>query len=76
MTERLIMRHKQDILHRQLVVERLAEMAMELYARTTTIARTQGCSSRMEEEAHTRELALTDLFCVSRGCGSGTHGTD
>ncbi|MBC8090286.1 MAG: acyl-CoA dehydrogenase family protein [Phycisphaerae bacterium] len=67
MTERLIMRHRKDILHRQLVVERLAEMAMELYARTTTIARTQRLLEQNGEAAHTRELALTDLFCRESG---------
>ena len=41
LTDRMITRHKKDILHRQLVVERLAEMASELYARTATLARTQ-----------------------------------
>jgi hypothetical protein len=67
MTERLIMRHKQDILHRQLVVERLAEMAMELYARATTLARTQRLLEQGGEELHARELALTDLFCRESG---------
>jgi len=67
LTERMILRYRQDILHRQLVVERLAEMAMELYARTATIARTQRLLEQHGENAHARELALTDLFCRESG---------
>lgn len=67
LTERMIMRHKQEMLQRQLIVERLAEMAMELYARTTTIARTQLLVSRLGEEGCQRELTLTDLFCRESG---------
>lgn len=67
MTERAIMRHKKDILHRQLVVERLAEMAMEIYARTCTMLRTQRLLEQGDESKCERELALTDLFCRESG---------
>ncbi len=67
LTDRMIMRHKKDILHRQLVVERLAEMASELYARSATLARTQSLLDRAGENELSRELALTDLFCRQSG---------
>jgi alkylation response protein AidB-like acyl-CoA dehydrogenase len=67
LTERAIARHRKEILHRQLVVERLADMAIELYARTTTVSRTQRLLEKGGEAACTRELALTDLFCRQSG---------
>lgn len=66
-TQQLIMRHKQDILHRQLAVERLAEMAIELYARLTTISRTQRLIEQDGPDVCAREIALTELFCVQSG---------
>ena len=67
LTERAIMRYKKDILHKQLVVERLAEMAMEIYARTSKIARTQRLLEHGGETQYARELAFTDLFCRESG---------
>ncbi len=66
-TQKVIMRHKQEILHRQLVVERLADMVTELYARLTTIARTQRRIEVAGAGACTREIALTELFCLQSG---------
>ncbi len=66
-TSRAVTRHKKDILHRQLVVERLADMSMELYARVTTISRTQRLIEERGAEATAREIALTDLFCLQSG---------
>jgi acyl-CoA dehydrogenase family protein 9 len=66
-TARAVTRHKKELLHRQLVVERLADMAMELYARTVTIARTQRLIEERGIEACAREIALTALFCVQSG---------
>jgi alkylation response protein AidB-like acyl-CoA dehydrogenase len=66
-TTRSITRHKREILQRQLVVERLADMANELYARVCTIARTQRLIDERGAEACTREIALTDLFCLQSG---------
>ena len=66
-TQRMVVAHKREILHRQLVVERLANMAIELYARTTTIARTQRLIDERGAEACAREIALTDLFCIESG---------
>ena len=66
-TEKAITKYKREIIHRQLVVERLADMAMELYARSTTIARTQRLIDEHGVEACARELALTALFCLQSG---------
>jgi acyl-CoA dehydrogenase family protein 9 len=66
-TQRLIMRHKQAMLERQMLVERLADMAMEVYARLTTIACTQRRIAQHGAAACEREIALTTLFCVQSG---------
>ncbi len=66
-TQKLVVTHKKEILQRQLVVERLADMAIELYARTTVISRTQRLIETQGAAACTREIALTDLFCLQSG---------
>jgi alkylation response protein AidB-like acyl-CoA dehydrogenase len=66
-TQKLIVQHKKEILHRQLVVERLADMAIELYARLTTISRTQRLIEQDGADRCAREIALTELFCLQSG---------
>jgi acyl-CoA dehydrogenase family protein 9 len=66
-TQQAVTTHRKDILQRQLVVERLADMAVELYARCTTIARTQTLIEQRGAEACAREIALTELFCLQSG---------
>ena len=66
-TQDAITKHRKEILNRQLVVERLADMAMELYARTTTLARTQRLIDEHGAAACAREIALTELFCLQSG---------
>lgn len=66
-TQQAITTHRKEILQRQLVVERLADMAIELYARATTIARTQKLIDERGADACAREIALTELFCVQSG---------
>ncbi len=66
-TARAVTKHRKEIVHRQLVVERLADMAMELYARTATVARTQRLIEERGVDACAREIALTDLFCLQSG---------
>ncbi len=66
-TERAVMRHRKHIIERQMVVERLADMAAELYARTAVISRTQRLIERQGLEGSARELDLCDLFCVTSG---------
>jgi acyl-CoA dehydrogenase family protein 9 len=65
--ERAVMRHREEIVERQLVVERLASMAIELYATAAVLARTQRLIEERGVEECGRELALCDLFCVQAG---------
>ena len=66
-TDRAIMKHRAKIIDRQLIVERLANMAIDLYATGTVLARTQRLISERGVATCERELALCDLFCVEAG---------
>ena len=65
--DRAITRHRRAITDRQLVLERLANMAIELYATAAVIARTQHLIASHGLEGTERERALCDLFCVLSG---------
>lgn len=65
--ERAVMKHRAEIVERQLVLERLATMAIELYATAAVLARTQALLDARGVAAMERELALCDLFCVEAG---------
>lgn len=65
--ERAIMRHKTELLDRQLVLERLANMAIELFATGAVISRTQRMLEERDEAGSADVLALCDLFCVLSG---------
>lgn len=65
--EAAVMRHRKEITERQFVLERLADMAIDLYATACTIARTQRLIEEQGFERTGRELALCDLFCVEAG---------
>ena len=66
-TDRAIMRYRKDIIDRQLVLERLANMAIELFATACVISRTQSILDELGEEGAERELSLCGLFCVESG---------
>ncbi|HWZ60072.1 MAG TPA: acyl-CoA dehydrogenase family protein [Gemmatimonadaceae bacterium] len=66
-TERAITKYRRELPERQLVVERLANMAIDLYATAATIARTQRLIEQRGAEAVAHEIALADLFCVTAG---------
>ncbi len=66
-TDRVIVRHRQKIVDRQLVLERLANMAIDLFATACVIARTQSLIDERGVELCDREIALCDLFCVEAG---------
>ncbi len=66
-TDRTIMRHRSDIVDRQLILERLANMAIELLATASVLSRTQSLLDENGVQASERELALCDLFCVESG---------
>ncbi|HEY3257262.1 MAG TPA: acyl-CoA dehydrogenase family protein, partial [Gemmatimonadaceae bacterium] len=66
-TQRAIMRHRSEIVDRQLVLERLANMAIELVATACVLSRTQSLIDERGIETSERELELCDLFCVESG---------
>jgi acyl-CoA dehydrogenase family protein 9 len=66
-TEAAITRHRKKLVERQFVIERLANMAIELYARAAAVSRTQRLLEERGAAACGHELALCDLFCVESG---------
>ena len=66
-TKAAIMAHKKQLIDRQMLVERLSNMAIELYARACVLSRTQRLIRERGVEAVARELNLCDLFCVQSG---------
>lgn len=66
-TDRVIIRHREKIVDSQLVLERLANMAIDLFATASVIARTQSLIDERGVEKCEGEIALCDLFCVEAG---------
>ena len=66
-SERMVMRYREQLIDRQMVLERLANMGIDLYATACVIARTQRLIADRGVEASARELALCDLFCIDAG---------
>jgi alkylation response protein AidB-like acyl-CoA dehydrogenase len=66
-TDRAIVRHREKIVDRQLALERLANMAIDLFATACVIARTQSLIDDRGVESCEREIRLCDLFCVEAG---------
>ncbi|MFL5484918.1 MAG: acyl-CoA dehydrogenase family protein [Gemmatimonadaceae bacterium] len=66
-TDRAVLRHREKIVDSQLVLERLANMAIDLFATAAVIARTQSLIDERGAGACEREIALCDLFCVEAG---------
>jgi acyl-CoA dehydrogenase family protein 9 len=66
-TDRAITRYRNEIVDRQLVLERLANMAIEMLATACVISRTQSIIDAKGEDGAEREISLCDLFCVESG---------
>ena len=66
-TQQAVLKYRRKIVERQLVVERLANMAIEMYATAAAIARTQRLIEERGAERCEREIALCNLFCVESG---------
>jgi acyl-CoA dehydrogenase family protein 9 len=66
-TSRLIRHYRRDIIDRQQELERLADMAVEMFATACTIARTQREIVDRGIAQCERELDLCDLFVVESG---------
>ncbi|MFI5228614.1 MAG: acyl-CoA dehydrogenase family protein [Gemmatimonadales bacterium] len=67
MAERVIRQYRREIVDRQQELERLADMAIELFAAACTLARTQGLIDARGAGACERELDLCDLFVIESG---------
>src|SRR5215207_11410988 len=65
--ERVIRAYRKDVVDAQQELERLADMAIELFATACVIARTQQMLEEKGEAGCARELALCDLFVVEAG---------
>jgi len=66
-TDRVVIRHREKIVDSQLVLERLADMAIDLFATACVITRTQSLIDERGVENCNREIALCDLFCLEAG---------
>ena len=66
-TDRAITKYRKAIVERQLVLERLANMAIDLYATAAAISRTQSLIESDSADGARHEIALCDLFCVTAG---------
>jgi acyl-CoA dehydrogenase family protein 9 len=65
--ERLIRAYRTQIVERQQELERLSDMAIEMFATACVIARTQQLLQERGEAGCANELALCDLFIVESG---------
>ena len=65
--ERVIRAYRTEIVERQQELERLSDMAIELFATACVLARTQQLLLARGEEQCTRELELCELFVVEAG---------
>ncbi len=66
-TDRAITKYRKQIVDRQMVLERLANMAIELYATAAALSRTQSLIEERGVEGCESELRLCDLFSVEAG---------
>ena len=66
-TERVIQHYRKDIVERQQELERLADMAIELFASGCVLARTQRLIEERGVALTAREVELCDLFVVESG---------
>ena len=65
--EGLIRHYQKEILERQMELERLSDMAIELFATACVLARTQQLLTETGENGAADALALCDLFVVESG---------
>jgi acyl-CoA dehydrogenase family protein 9 len=66
-TEDAVMQYRKGIIEHQFVLERLANMAIELWARAATLARTQAAIEDRGAFACTHEISVCGMFCVESG---------
>jgi len=66
-TERVIQHYRMEIVERQQELERLADMAIELFATGCVLARTQRLIEERGSAISDHEIELCDLFVVESG---------
>jgi acyl-CoA dehydrogenase family protein 9 len=66
-TERVIQHYRKEIIDRQQELERLADMAIELFATGCVLARTERLIEERGNALSTHEIELCDLFVVESG---------
>ncbi|HEX5971643.1 MAG TPA: acyl-CoA dehydrogenase family protein [Gemmatimonadaceae bacterium] len=66
-TERVIRTYRKEIVDRQQELERLSDMAIELFATACVLARTQQLLEQRGEAGCAHELELCDLFVIEAG---------
>ena len=74
-TERVIQHYRKEIVDRQQELERLADMAIELFAAACTLARTQRLIEERGVAMCAHEIALCELFVVESGRRFRAHRT-
>jgi acyl-CoA dehydrogenase family protein 9 len=72
-TERVIRTYRKEIVERQQELERLSDMAIELFATACVLARTQRLLEQRGEDGCTHELELCDLFVIEAGRRFRSH---
>jgi acyl-CoA dehydrogenase family protein 9 len=65
--ERIIRTYRKEVVERQQELERLSDMAIELFATACVLARTEQLLAERGVEACERELELCDLFVIEAG---------
>jgi acyl-CoA dehydrogenase family protein 9 len=65
--EQIIREYRADVVDRQMELERLSDMAIEMFATACVLARTQRLLEERGEAACAHEIALCDLFVVESG---------
>jgi alkylation response protein AidB-like acyl-CoA dehydrogenase len=65
--DRAVTTHREEIVDRQLVVERLSNMAIELFATACVISHTQSLLEAGDEGDPDHAIALCNIFCVESG---------
>ena len=65
--EKAVTRHRAEIVNQQLVIERLSNMAIELFATACVISHTQSLLDSSDASAAGHAIVLCNLFCVESG---------
>ncbi len=65
--ENAVMQYRQKIVEHQFVLERLANMAIELFARAATLSRTQKAIDERGAGDCAHEVSMCGMFCVESG---------